>query len=102
MQAIAKSMIRDFFSAFGAQLEQSHPGTARAAMGGLGEIPSCDQHGTPSGESVRVEQPPPDVWRLGPDSMLELRRFRELKRFGCGCIWEDRLGYVHHSRTADR
>ena len=25
---------------------------------------------------------------------LELRRFRELKRFGCGCVWEERLGYV--------
>jgi hypothetical protein len=26
--------------------------------------------------------------------VLELRTFRELTRFGCGCIWEDRLGYV--------
>jgi hypothetical protein len=58
------------------------------------EIPICDADGTPSGETVRVEGPPPDRWQLGPDSVLELRRFRELERFGCGCIWEDRLGYV--------
>jgi hypothetical protein len=63
-------------------------------VGALLEIPICDQDGAPSGETVHVEEPPPDVWRPGPESTLELRRFRELKRFGCGCIWEERLGYV--------
>jgi hypothetical protein len=58
------------------------------------EIPICTADGTPSGQTVRVEEPAPDRWQLGPDSVLELRRFRELTRFGCGCIWEDRLGYV--------
>jgi hypothetical protein len=63
-------------------------------MGVVVEIPICDADGTPSGETVQVEGPPPDVLRLGSDSTLALRRFRELKRFGCGCFWEDRLGYV--------
>ncbi len=63
------------------------------------EIPICERDGTPSGESVRVEEPPPEVWRAEPGSTLELRRFRELRRFGCGCFWEDRLGYV---RRAER
>jgi hypothetical protein len=58
------------------------------------EIPICAADGTPSGESVRLEAPPPEVWQLEPGSVLELRRFRELTRFGCGCIWEERLAYV--------
>jgi hypothetical protein len=58
------------------------------------EIPICAPDGTPSGKSVRLEAPPPDVWQLEPGSVLELRRFRELTRFGCGCIWEERLAYV--------
>ena len=58
------------------------------------EIPICSTDGTPSGESVRLEAPPPEVWELEPGERLELRRFSELKRFGCGCFWEDRLGYV--------
>jgi hypothetical protein len=63
-------------------------------MGAVVEIPICDADGTPSGESVRVVEPPPEVWRLAPDAVLELRRFPELKRFGCGCFWEDSLAYV--------
>jgi hypothetical protein len=58
------------------------------------EIPICDPAGTPSGETVRVDDPPPEAWCLVSGSTLELRRFRELKRFGCGCFWEERLGYV--------
>jgi hypothetical protein len=69
-----------------------------SSMGAFVEIPVCDHHGTPSGESVRVAEPPPDVLRLEPDSTLKLRRFHELTRFGCGCIWEDRLGYVEQRR----
>jgi hypothetical protein len=58
------------------------------------EIPICAADGTPSGDSVRLEPPAPEVWQVEPGSLLELRTFRELTRFGCGCIWEDRLGYV--------
>ncbi|HKP18755.1 MAG TPA: hypothetical protein VJT84_09760 [Gaiellaceae bacterium] len=63
------------------------------------EIPIYTADGTPSGETVRVEEPPPDRWQLGPGSVLELRRFRRLERFGCGCIWEERLAYVRAAST---
>jgi hypothetical protein len=65
------------------------------------EIPICAADGTPSGESVRLEAPPPEIWRLESGSVVELRRFRELTRFGCGCVWEDRLGYVPVERTPE-
>jgi hypothetical protein len=65
------------------------------------EIPICAGDGTPSGETVRVAEPPPDRWQPAPDLVLELRRFPELNRFGCGCILEDRLGYVRVERVRD-
>jgi len=68
-------------------------------MQGPVEIPICDDDGRPTGETVQLEGPPPAVMRVRPGSRLELRHFRELNRFGCGCIWEDRLAYVERSET---
>lgn len=64
------------------------------------EIPICKPDGTPSGESVHADSPPPEVWQLEPGAVLELRRFHEVTRFGCGCISEERLGYVRVERRA--
>lgn len=58
------------------------------------EIPICDDAGTPTGEVVRVPDPPPHVWSTPTIAVLELRSFERLTRFGCGCIREAKPAYV--------
>jgi hypothetical protein len=64
----------------------------------LVEIPICDDGGTPTGEVVRVPDPPPPVWSTPTSSVLELRSFERLTRFGCGCIREAKPAYVRVDR----
>lgn len=53
------------------------------------EIPVFDAHARPTGEVATVPAPAPSVWQG-----LELQVVRELQRFGCGCIWEERQVYA--------
>jgi hypothetical protein len=63
------------------------------------DIPVYDRPGTPTGETVRVPVPPPQVFDRGPHrdgarDVLELQRVEVLRRFGCGCFREEELRYV--------
>ena len=103
MQAIAKSVVRDFFSAFGGGARAAGlPGGLTSMTTVLDDADCCaaEQH------VERRERPPRGAAARGlaarvPLGCVELRRFRELARFGCGCIWEDRLGYVPVERTRE-
>jgi hypothetical protein len=62
------------------------------------DIPVYDEPGVPTGETVRVPVPPPEILdrRCLSDAgdVLELRRVAVLRRFGCGCFREEELRYV--------
>jgi hypothetical protein len=64
------------------------------------EVPIHDPTGAATGRAVRVPSPPPEVW-LEAGERLELRRYEQLERFGCGCIRHVRVAYVPaHRDTA--
>lgn len=63
------------------------------------EIPIYDEQGNRTGRAARVPDPPPASWTCaepggGGAERLDLRTMRVCRRFGCGCIWEEELGYV--------
>jgi len=62
-------------------------------------IPVFDEPGIPTGETVRVPVPPPQVldrraFSGDASDVLELQRVVVLRRFGCGCFREEELRYV--------
>ena len=60
------------------------------------EIPVYDERGEPTGTTATVPSPPPPEWRG-----LELQTVRELERFGCGCIWQERPVYAPAGAIGD-
>lgn len=57
------------------------------------EIAVCDASGRSREKTVRVPAPPPPLVET-EGVVLELRRFKDCKQFGCGSVWEERLAYV--------